>query len=337
MKKHLFTNGLVPAALLLAFAGCSAFQVDKEEKGPKTLFTWAEAKKENGEKKEGVGKDDVGKDDKEATKAQHQIRATESEPDEIVTDRPDFTEASSTVGKGRFQLEAGYTFFQNHGKGESFQGNSYPEMLFRIGCFADWFELRIGQNFVSDLSFLNDGSRQQANGANDLYLGVKLGLTEQKAFRPETAMILQMTVPTGDDSLTSGGVLPGINFLYSWDIIEDFLSIGGSTQGNKVRGDFTIPAFMAVIDLAFDNHSYMEFAQSITVNYTLTKKLGAFTEWFGLFPMSAQVEDVGPEYYLDGGFTYKITRNFQYDIRAGVGLNSHAADLFAGTGFAVKY
>src|SRR4051812_40814645 len=32
----------------------------------------------------------------------------EEEP--LASDRPDFTEASSTVGKGRVQLEAGYTF-----------------------------------------------------------------------------------------------------------------------------------------------------------------------------------------------------------------------------------
>src|SRR5688500_15833003 len=34
----------------------------------------------------------------------------EEEEESIITDRPDFTEASTTVGKGRVQLEGGYTF-----------------------------------------------------------------------------------------------------------------------------------------------------------------------------------------------------------------------------------
>jgi hypothetical protein len=73
------------------------------------------------------------------------------------------------------------------------------------------------------------------------------------------------------------------------------------------------------------------------VNYTLTKKLGAFTEWFALFPHSALDPDVGPQYYLDGGFAYRFTPNTQFDIRAGVGLNRHADDFFAGTGFSFRY
>jgi Putative MetA-pathway of phenol degradation len=311
-----------------------------KEKGPKVLFEWAEGEKEKNKEENEDKKTEAEKDKTEAhskTRTTGFSNDSADEPDEIVTDRPDFTEASSTVGKGHLQLETGYTYFQDRGNGQRFHGNSYPEILLRAGMFAEWFELRIGQNFANEVTNLPDGSRQSVNGASDLYLGVKLGLTEQKAFRPEMALVLQMTIPTGDDSLSSGGVLPGANFLYNWEIIKDSLAIGGSTQGNKYRGDFIIPGFMGVTDLPFDNHSYMVFAQSVTVNYTLTKKLGAFTEWFAFFPMGAEVPDVGPEYYMDGGFTYKLTPMFQLDIRTGVGLNQHAADFFAGTGFAVKF
>lgn len=244
------------------------------------------------------------------------------EPDEIVTDRPDFTEASSTVGQGVFQIEAGYTFSRDRHSG--IQGaHSLPEVLLRIGMFADWFELRIGVNATSTPSLTVDGARLHTTGLNDLYLGVKLGLTAQAGPWPESALIFQMTVPTGTGGTTDGRVLPGMNLLYGWDVIPDCLAIGASTQANLVCDDTRL--------------IYLEVAQSLTVNYTLTEKLGAFTEVFAFFPHGSRSPGVVPQYYFDGGFTYKFTPNFQYDIRAGVGLNRYADDFFAGTGFAVRF
>ena len=267
------------------------------------------------------------------------------EKDEIVTDRPDFTEASSTVGKGRIQLEAGYTYSRNREAGIQ-ASHSYPEALLRVGMFADWFELRLGQNFSNtrmlgadggksarpaaavSSTFSNtralgaDGGPFRVSGGEDLYLGTKLGLTEQKKYLPETALILQMTVPTGSKSLTAGKTLPGINYLYGWEI-NDFLSVGGSTQGNLTVDD--------------DSHTYLEVAQSITVGYSLTEKLGAYTEWFAFFPNGATSPGTSAQHFLNGGFTYKITPLFQLDIRAGKGLSRSADDYFFGAGFAVKY
>ncbi|MBY0513076.1 MAG: transporter, partial [Gemmataceae bacterium] len=51
----------------------------------------------------------------------------------LASDRPDFTEASSTVGKGRVQLEGGYTFTRDHSGEVATTSHSYPEALLRIG------------------------------------------------------------------------------------------------------------------------------------------------------------------------------------------------------------
>ena len=77
-------------------------------------------------------------------------------------------------------------------------------------------------------------------------------------------------------------------------------------------------------------------AQSFVVGYTLTQKLGAFTEWYALFPDGA-ITGADPQSYLDVGFTYKVTRNIQLDLRAGMGLNRSAADFLAGAGFSCRY
>jgi len=244
------------------------------------------------------------------------------EPDEIVTDRPDFTEASSTVGRGRIQLETGYTYSRDLDSGVR-NAHSYPEVLLRAGVFADWFELRLGQNYSHTKAFAGDGGVFGTSGGEDLYLGVKLGLTEQKAYLPEMALVLQSTVPTGHRNLTSGRIHAGMNLLYGWDVVPDLLSFAGSSQGNSATDD--------------DGQSYLELAQSVTVGYTITSRLGAYTEFFAFFPHGATAPDTVAQYYFNGGFTYKFTPNFQYDVRAGVGLNRHAEDFFVGTGFAVRY
>src|SRR6202040_1852974 len=92
------------------------------------------------------------------------------EADRLEPDRPHFPEASTTVGNGRAILESGYTFTK---KGTSFSSHSYPEALLRAGVFADWLELRIGQSFVNQRQ-TEDGMTTSANGAQDLYLGMKL-------------------------------------------------------------------------------------------------------------------------------------------------------------------
>lgn len=239
----------------------------------------------------------------------------------IITDRPDFTEASSTVGKGRVQLETGYTYVRDRSEGVLRSAHSYPEALLRVGLFADWFEFRLGQNLGSEK--VSGGAAGFATGFDDLYFGAKLGLTEQAGVLPEAAVVVQATVPTGANSRTAGRVLPGVNLLYGWDVIEDKITLGGSSQGLSSVDD--------------NRHAYLTIAQSLTVGYTLTERVGAYTEWFAFFPSGATAPGVGPEHYLNGGFTFRPVPYLQFDVRAGVGLNRRADDFFAGSGVSVRY
>jgi hypothetical protein len=303
------------AVILLLGVGCAPLRNgggECAEGGPakKTLLTWSSA--DQAEK--GKNGDDTG--------ANGESVPSREEEKPLESDRPDFTEASSTVGKGRVQLEAGYTFIRDRSGGATTSSHSYPEALLRIGALADWLEFRLGQNF----GHTRTGAPHavfSAAGAEDLYLGTKLGLTEQARVLPEMALILQTTVPTGEREFTAGKMQPGLNWLYGWDVIPDHLTLGGSTQGNKA------------LDAA--GHGYVELAQSLTVGYVLTERLAAYTEWFAFFPCGAVAPSVGALHYLDGGFTYKVTPNLQFDIRAGVGLSRLADDYFVGSGFAARY
>lgn len=233
----------------------------------------------------------------------------------LVTDRPDFTEASSTVGVGVAQWEVGYTFVTDDDGTRELDVHSWGEPLLRYGIFREWLELRLAVIPATEHRRTASQSTTQS-GFSDLYLGFKIGLTPQAGFLPEMGLIPQMFVPSGSSALTADEVLPGLNWLYSWDL-SDELTVGGSTQFNRRRPNA---------------ESFTLWAQSATVSYSLTDRVGAYTEWFGLFPHSADTES--PQHYVNGGLTYLLTNDFQLDIRAGMGLNDAAEDFFCGAGFA---
>jgi hypothetical protein len=234
----------------------------------------------------------------------------------LVTDRPDFTESSSTVGRGVLQLEMGYTYVSDNDGTDQTVTHSYPEPLFRYGVFAEWLELRVGWNYANEFV-----GGIESSGAEDLYLGFKIGLTPQEGILPEMALIPQITVPTGADVFSADETLAGLNWCYGWEI-NDLISTGGSTQFNRAIDEVTDAA-------------YTEWAQSFVLGCTLTEQLGAYTEWYAFFPHSA--DTALPEHYLNGGFAYLINDDIQWDVRAGVGLNDAADDYFVGTGISIRF
>jgi hypothetical protein len=257
----------------------------------------------------------------------------EEEP--LETDRPDFTEASSTVGRGRVQLEMGYTYIHDREGTQSVTSHSFPETLLRVGVLAEWLELRVAWNYGIETT-RDAGQKFRISAADDLYVGVKFALTEQDGILPEMVLMPQATLPTAPVAIShdvlplptdlggfgAGEVLPGVNWLYGWDV-TDFLTLAGSSQVNRAHEDI--------------GNFYTEFAQSVTVGYSLAENVGAYTEWFAFFPHGALDSGTRAEHYFDGGFTWRPTNDLQFDVRAGIGLNDSAADFFAGTGMALRY
>ncbi|MCE9546458.1 MAG: transporter [Planctomycetia bacterium] len=233
----------------------------------------------------------------------------------LVADRPDFTEASVTVGWGVSQVEMGYTYYNDRNAGTTTTRHTYPELLLRQGMIADWFELRLSWQAEQDLIESNVGHQQSIT--HDLTVGCKVGLTPQDHYLPETAFILEADLPTGSNPNL---VLPAFDYLYTWEFNEQ-VSLSGGTK------------FAAAVD-DDTNNVYTQVDQSFSLGIQWTEKLSTFTEWFALLPAGA--DTVGPEQYMDGGFKYLINNNLQLDIRAGVGLNRAADNMFAGAGVVVR-
>jgi hypothetical protein len=306
---------------------------DLEKSAPKTLLEWTPGKKDekNGKGEENSKQNQDGKygetadenasagkaGDKESANGEVKEKNKDEEPKRIDPDRPHLPEASTTVGLGRAVLEAGYTY---NTSGGFFPLHSFPEAVLRIGMFADWFELRMGQNLISQTTTDALGVRSTNIGAEDLQLGVKLALTEQQTCLPESALILQMTVPTGSKDFTANRVLPGIHYDCSWEVIKDLLTL-----------ETVVLADGAVDD---HGHTFTMLGHGVTAAYDVTTKLESFGELDSFY---AAGDSAPPQHYFVAGLVYFITRNCEIDCRAGIGLNQHADGYLIGSGFAIRH
>lgn len=241
--------------------------------------------------------------------------------DRLVTDRPHFSEASSLVGLGRIQLETGYTYFRDANAGTVVQTHSFPEPLLRAGIFAEWFEFRLGYNYLIERTVQPTAATSRFGGSDDLYLGAKIALAEQAGCLPEVALFPQMRLPTGHPFFTNGEVLPGFNLAYSWKL-NRLLELECNTQLNRRIDEL--------------QESYTEFIQTANMEYDLAQRLGAFTELIAFVPSSSQVAQ--NQYYFHAGFVFLPTPNMQFDVHAGVGLNRAADNLaFTGVGWSKRW
>lgn len=244
----------------------------------------------------------------------------------LVTDRPDFTESTDAVPSGYVQLEMGYTFAYDREDDDRVRSHTMPEMLWRIGLFED-FELRIGwEGYTFEESqTLTETERGRpvtretwSQGANDLSLGFKYKFCEQDGLVPHFGVIGQITVPSGSAGFSSGDVDPEVKLLWAYDLTE-WLGVAGNVN-------LAAPTE--------DNERFFQTSASVSLAASITDELGSYVEYFGFYPAS---ENSDCAHYLNGGFTYLITDNFQVDVRAGVGLNEEADDFFTGVGFAWRF
>jgi hypothetical protein len=237
----------------------------------------------------------------------------------LESDRPDFTESSTTVGDKRLQFEGGYRYTQAKGGDPSYDAHDLPELLVRYGL-AERLELRIAwdEGLVFD-RFVNRAGRVFGDcGGTDMEFGFKYALTKQKKWFPQTALIVAATAPTGGAVQSSRQVDPRINYCYSWEFTKK-LSLGCSTGNRCTQGS---------------GDHFSQFFHSTSVEYELTKKLHVFNEWFLLCYFNA--DDNRPQHYYDAGLTYLVTPNFQLDWSAGVGLSETSDGFFTGCGVTIR-
>ncbi len=159
---------------------------------------------------------------------------------------------------------------------------------------------------------------RSVRGLEDLTLGLKVELVRAQPSKPglpQIALLAGTTIPTGRSDIGSDGLTPGALVSAGWEI-ADWLS-GGLNLGYANPAD--------------PLGRYDELSGSIAFGFGLTDRLGAFAEWFGIYPLPSERE---AENNADVGVTYMLSPDFQLDFRIGAGLDGPHPDFFLGTGAA---
>ena len=234
-----------------------------------------------------------------------------ADDDPLVADRPDFTESAVTVTRGRTQIELGYTFTEI----DEFEERSIGELLVRIG-WTEILELRLGLG-----SWLQvDGPGVDLSGNEDLSIGCKIRLSDPLptgAGRPQVALLLATTLPTGSDALTNDDPQPSLTLALAWQL-TDKTSLG-SNVGYARLGE--------------SGDRFGELSASLSLGRTLSDRMGGYIEAYAL----NRQEGGGDDQVLNAGVTWAMSEDSQLDLRAGTGLDSDGADFFVGAGAAFRF
>ena len=229
----------------------------------------------------------------------------------ISTDRPSFSVGPGTIPKGRVQFETGYTFsFEN--AHSNVKTHTFPETLIRLGL-TDILELRVEW---PNLTFIDNGTK--VDGLRDLGLGFKVQVFQQRGLRPRLSFAGRLSIPTGDEDLSSDRLDPEWRTILTYALNERVglfgnVNIGAPTSQGK---------------------RFVQVSSSLGLSATIRESVSAFIEYFGYYPVDVAA---GSAHFLQTGVVYLLTYHLQLDARVGAGLNRGTDDLLTGAGISWRF
>lgn len=241
------------------------------------------------------------------------IPAAVSAQEPLVTDRPDFTESTEVVPRGRVQAEGGYTF----SRAGSEDRHAFGEVLVRVPV-AERLELRFALN-----SYLVMRSRAgEASGFEDGLLGFKLKLLEGpeefEVTRPAAAVVMATSVPTGASVYRETALQPEVKLALAWPVSHR-LSVSSNLIAAVPRED---------------GERFMQLAASLSAGYSLAERVAGYVEVYGFEPAERDGSSLA---YVNGGLTLLLSPDHQLDVRAGRALNTANTDYFVGVGLGARW
>ena len=209
---------------------------------------------------------------------------------QIVTDRPDQTESSSTVGNGNLQIEAGLLIGFAGEDENAVRQILAPTTLFRYGI-TEGIELRL----LSQLESIK--IQDQLNqGISDIEIGAKIQIFKREESRFEVAFISHLLVPTGTEGVSIGN-FGTLNRLAVSQEINETLGLGYNLGYNYFGRGSGMLTYSAVLGVGVND------------------KVAIYIEPYGkLIDMEEFVLN------FDAGLTYLVKDNLQLDFSFGTGL-----------------
>lgn len=239
-------------------------------------------------------------------------RAQDDKP--VNPDRPTFSNSPETVEPGHVQLESGYQY-QHTGDQKD---NSFGQLLLRIGA-GKKVEARLSPNSYHVTREMGG----KIYGVEDSMVGLKYKLSEgAETFdfsRPQAALLLETTLPTGAPAFRENTLQPSAGVIFDWNY----------------SSHFQFGANLTVTDASLGGTRYADYAGTLNAEYTASKRVGILLDFY------ADRRAGGPDpnqTYFDGAVTYLTDNDTQLDINGGVGVNNHQhPDFFLGAGISRRF
>ena len=209
---------------------------------------------------------------------------------QLITDRPDQTESSSTVPKGDLQIESGAFLSFEDVAGFASRQLLLPTNLFRLGLTRG-LELRLTQQ----LEFLKYPGKT-LEGISDMEVGFKVQLLKNENVNTEIALLSHLLIPTGTEELSSGKY-GNISKLCISHAITDNIGLGYNI-GYQYLGEESG-------DLLY----------SLACGFGLNDKVSIYIEPYGSYN---NLEEFSLN--MDAGLTYLWCDQLQLDFSYGTGI-----------------
>lgn len=242
------------------------------------------------------------------------VVAQESQsPGEIITDRPDETEAPSLVPKGYLQIETGAFFEKREEENLQSRLTTYNTTLLRYGLLEN-LEIRIGADlirFEEDLPGL--GTKEYDTGLEPLLLGVKIGIAEEKGILPQIGFLGHLHLPFAA-AKDYKPETTGVDFRFAF------------THTLTTRSDLSYNLGAKWVN----DNAEVSYIYTLAYGYGITDALGLYAELYGDLPEAGKAE-----HQWDAGATYLLAKNFQLDAFVGSGIKG-PQQLWVGGGLSIR-
>lgn len=240
--------------------------------------------------------------------------------DSIATDRPDFVESSDVVGKGRVQIETGFSAERSKADGASSRMSVTPTLL-RLG-FNEVLEVRVETDGATRSSVSDASGTQRTSGTSDASLGLKWHMQDgdEATGKPGVAWLLHVDIDSGSGAYRGQGLRPSLRGVAEWELPHG-VSVG------------VMPG------IAFDkNDDGKRFAAGIfavTVGKEWAPTWRTFVELSG--QQLASKKNGGNVVTVDAGVTHLITDSLQVDFSVSRGLAADSPDFQWGVGLSIRF
>ena len=238
----------------------------------------------------------------------------------LSTDRPDTTESPYSVDAGHYQIEGDLVKFgYDRKKAGNARVTTHSLALAAVN-------LKAGLTNSVDVQLVatpylrqrveESGSKDSASGTGPFTIRTKFNLWGNDEGDNALALMPYLTLPMGDDRLSSGLTEGGLIVPFAL-ALSDALSLGLMCELDLAEGGDQQGRVVEILDTA-------------TLATTLSDQLGAFVELASVTPANNRSDWLG---LLDVGFTYQLNGNLQLDCGVNIGLNEKADDLTPFLGF----